>query len=324
MKTGVCGTGEHGVALLIVLLVVAAAVALAAALMLNGMRDIRATSAWLNGEQAMLYARGGEAWAGELLYQDRQADIADDVWRDGRAETWATPLSNFDIDKGRLDIRIVDLQGRFNVNNVRAANGTIDTGQAAVLGRLLDELDIDPGCEDKILDALDADSQTRPEGAEDRELQAEDPPRLAANRPFADIREVASVCSLDPVKMRRLRRDMTALPEHTLININTAPSDVLQALAPDLGATAGSIARNQTSVSYADVEKALAATGTSAVLGAVRSQLTTGSSWFEVDVVAHYDKRVARLRSVIYRDKAAGRPTVRRRGKSADLDLETQ
>lgn len=322
MRTG--GRGERGVALLIVLLVVAAAMALAAALMLDGLRDMRATSAWLGGEQAMLYARGGEAWAGELLYQDRQADLADGVWRDGRAETWATPLSDFDVDQGKLDIRIVDLQGRFNINNVRADDGTIDKTQAKVLQRLLSELDIDPGCNDKILDALDADSETRLEGAEDRELLEADPPHLAANRPFADIREVASVCNLDPEQMRRLRRDMTALPEHTLININSASADVLQALAPDLGATVGRITRDQTSVSYSNVEKALEQTGTVAALGAVHSQLTTGSSWFEVDVVAHYDKRVARLRSVIYRDKATGRPTVRRRGKSADLALDTQ
>lgn len=324
MRTRVCGNRECGVALLIVLLVVAAAMALAAALMLNGMRDIRAASAWIDGEQAMLYARGGEAWAGELLYQDRQADLADDVWRDGRAETWATPLADFAVDQGKLDIRIVDLQGRFNINNVRAADGTIDAAQAQVLQRLLAELDIDASCNDRILDALDADSETRLQGAEDRELEASDPPHLAANRPFADIREVASVCDLDVVQMRQLRRNMTALPEHTLININTATAKVLEALAPDLGASADRITADQTSVSYADLDKALAETGTAQALAAVRAELTTGSSWFEVDVVARYEKRVARLRSVIYRDKATGQASVRRRGKSADLAVDTQ
>ena len=61
-----------------------------------------------------------------------------------------------------------------------------------------------------------------------------EPPYRAANQLLQSIGELRLVKGFDRDAVEKLRPLITALPEATSININTAPSAVLSALFPDL------------------------------------------------------------------------------------------
>ena len=76
---------------------------------------------------------------------------------------------------------------------------------------------------------------TPPNGAEDQHYLALDPPYRAANRRIADLAELARVKGFDARAVARLEPFVTALPDETPVNVNTAPAAVLRALVPGLG-----------------------------------------------------------------------------------------
>lgn len=107
--------------------------------------------------------------------------------------------------------------------------------QAAEVGLrlLLDAADIDADIVQAILDWVDPDSETRfPNGAEDDYYLGRDPPYRAANRPFADVRELRLVRGVTPEIYAHLAPLVTALPQTTPVNANTAPVEVLMSLGP--------------------------------------------------------------------------------------------
>jgi len=107
------------------------------------------------------------------------------------------------------------------------------------------------------------------------------------------------------------------LPERTKLNINTAGAEVLVA-AGGLGeGVARSLHRGQETSTYAGIEQALRAQGVAA--DGFGERLTTASSWFEIEVLASYRERSARLRSVIYRDPRSGATRVVYRSQRSRL-----
>ena len=66
---------------------------------------------------------------------------------------------------------------------------------------------------------------------------AEAPPSAAqppARAPPRGVQELGAALGLDPAVRDELQRTMTLLPANTLVNVNTAPPEVIAALAPGL------------------------------------------------------------------------------------------
>ncbi|MFA7386546.1 MAG: type II secretion system minor pseudopilin GspK [Thiohalobacteraceae bacterium] len=220
---------QRGVALITALLVVALATVAAVAMASRQQLDVRRTANLLDGDQAYAYAQAVEGWARMILNRDdtKEVDALDDAW--------AQRLPPISVTGGQIDGFISDLQGRFNLNNIVTADGEISEVDLQYFLRLLRALQIDEGLVLAVVDWVDQDFETRfPDGAEDDYYLGTDLPYRAANQPFQSISELRLVKGVDADVWNALAPYVSALPERTLLNINTAAAPLLQALHEDL------------------------------------------------------------------------------------------
>jgi general secretion pathway protein K len=221
---------QRGVALITALLVVALATAAAVAMVSRQQLDIRRSSNLLAADQALLYAEGAEDWAAQMLRRDRDKGGK----TDNLGEDWATVLPPISVEGGQIAGGLEDLQGRFNLNNLMRGKSVSEVDLKR-FQRLLAAVGLTPELANAVLDWMDADGEVRfPGGAEDDTYSRLDPPYRTANRPFADRSELRLVAGFDAKAYAALAPLVTALPEPTPINVNTAPASVLMALADGL------------------------------------------------------------------------------------------
>lgn len=230
MKKTTLHQQRGGIAILFSLLIVALTASVAAAIAYDVALDTRRTQSLLLQEQARLVAFGAEDWIGDVLRQDG-IDTADDHF----GEIWAQELPPLPIEgagiQGIITGRIIDLQSRFNLNNLVDNSGAVVTEEVERFQRLLTSLGLQPEITDAIVDWIDADQDfTFPNGAEDDVYTARLPPLRAANQAFRSINELALVQGITKEAMDLLRPHITALPERTPLNINTVTPLLLQAL----------------------------------------------------------------------------------------------
>lgn len=257
------GLRQHGTALITALLVLALTVVVATEMTASQRFDVRRTGNILALEQAYQIALGGERWAVAVLARDRRnepppgqalAAGADTASVDALDEDWARVLPPLPVEGGQVAGRIIDLQGRFNLNGL-VDGETIDALALARFERLLEALEIEPSFAQAVIDWLDADSETTfPDGAEDDFYATLTPPYLSANRPLSAISELRQLRGLEPAAWRRLAPHIAALPGPTAVNVNTATPAVLQALVPGLDAgAAGQLAARAEEQPFASV-----------------------------------------------------------------------
>jgi len=217
---------QQGVALVTALLVVALATVAAVAMATRLHVDMRRTGNLLHGEQAYAYALAAESWAQVILRRD-----ARDSTYDSLDEDWAAALPPIPVEGGFVSGHVTDLQGRFNVNNLVGDDGKPDNNSIEYFKRLLNVLKVDPVLAASLVDWIDADViATFPGGAEDDTYLLEEPPYRAANRRLVSISELRLVQGFTDEVMKALEPHVTALPEVTAINVNTATAEVLLAL----------------------------------------------------------------------------------------------
>lgn len=219
----------RGVALITAMLVTALVSIVALDLVARQQFDIRRTGNLLNYDQALLYSQGMEAWAARILARDAEEGVVDHL-----GEVWAMHLPPLPVEGGELLGELVDQQGLYNVNNL--VNGAvIDIEEMERFQRLLAFFELPLELADAVADWIDPDQEPRlPGGAEDQEYLLLHPPYRAANRPLQSVTELRPVKGFSAEVYRRIAPFLTALPERTPININTAPLPVLVTLAPDL------------------------------------------------------------------------------------------
>lgn len=246
---------NRGMALITALLVVALVTTAVVTMTSRQQLDIRRTAHLLRADQIALYLQGIEGWAAEILRRDRQEGEVDHL-----DEGWATLLPPLPVEHGQLLGSLEELNGRFNLNNLRLAEGGSDEAAVARLRRLLQLLELDPDLANAIADWVDDDSEPRiPAGAEDDRYLGFTPPYRAANRRFADSSELRLIAGLDPEGVERLLPLVTVLPGRSALNINTAPALLLATLAPDLTLAQGeSLVGARSEAGYASLDAFLA------------------------------------------------------------------
>ena len=232
-----CPAQQRGVALVTALLVVSLATVAAVAMVTRLQVDMRRTSNLLNGEQAYAYAIAAESWAYVILRRDQEESDFDSL-----EENWASALPPIAVEGGFVNGHIEDLHGRFNINNLIEDDGeptdaetSVNDEELAYFKRLLEVLDLEVALAPALLDWIDADINTRfPDGAEDDTYLLAETPYRAANRPVISISELRLVKGFTREVLAVLEPHITALPEATVININTATPAVLRALHKEL------------------------------------------------------------------------------------------
>ena len=231
---------QRGVALITALLVIALVTAAAVAMASRQQLDIRRTANILQRDQAYVYAEGAEIMARAVLAKD-------DLATDHREEDWGKGGVSIPFQGGLLTGTLEDLQGRFNLNNVVQKNGTVSLPDVDRLIRLLQILKNKKPDDEHwkkaepsdlahaVVDWIDPDNNvTSPGGAEDSDYLQTDRPYRTANAPMAASSELLLVRGFTPAIYRDVAPYVTALSEHTLINVNTAKLELLRALDPDI------------------------------------------------------------------------------------------
>jgi general secretion pathway protein K len=225
----------RGIALIMAVVTVALVAGIATALISSQWLSIRRTSVMMDSEQGWWVARGVEAWVVGILENDRKESQFDAL-----GEAWAQPVDALPVDQGFVRGGVVDLQGRFNLNNLdpRIA-GEKYQQQFRNLLRSLADVELPQGLDAAVRDWIDADQDANSmNGAEDAEYLNLQPPYRAANQPFTVVSELLAIRGMTPQVYERLRPLVAVLPGRkaqapgaTKINVNTAPMEVLRALS---------------------------------------------------------------------------------------------
>jgi general secretion pathway protein K len=223
------GTRERGVALITVILIVALAASMAAFMAWQQQIWVRQVENLRDQSQAQAVSRAAIDWVRAVLADDARKNNVDHL-----GEKWATVLAPLPVENGRVTGSVADQQGLFNLNNL-VRNGKASQPDLAIFRRLLELLALPADLANAATDWIDADSETTyPDGAEDIDYLAMDPSYRAANRMMVEAGNLYRVKGFLPEMVERLRPFVTALPEPTPINVNTAPAEVLAALFQDL------------------------------------------------------------------------------------------
>jgi len=293
---------QQGVALITALLIVAMVTVAAVAMATRQQMDIRRTGGMLHGEQAYAYLLGAESWALVVLARDRGDSKIDTLYED-----WSTQPPVSIVEGGSIIGRILDLQGRFNVNGLVDGKGVADKDAITRYKRLLRQLDLDESLAEALADWIDSDINVLfPDGAEDEAYLGAATPYRTANRLVVDISELRLVKGYEPEVIEKLRPFIAALPEITPLNINTASAEVLITVAEDMSLSDGeSLIETRGEDGFQTVDKFTGEKELSGKKQMTTAPLSVDSQWFLMLSEATIGQSRARLASLIQRtDKA--------------------
>jgi general secretion pathway protein K len=217
-------TKQTGLALITAMLVVAIAATTAAYLSLDQQIWSRQAQNLTDRAQAEIVRAGALEWAITILAKDAKDSQNDDL-----TENWAKGLPPLAVEGGQVAGRIIDAQGRFNLNNL-VRGGAPSPPDIGAFQHLLRSLDLDPNLTAAVIDWIDADSNTSAAGAEDIDYLQMQTPYRAANQPLQSVEELRLVRGFTKEMVDKIRPFVTALPQPTAINVNTADKKVLEAV----------------------------------------------------------------------------------------------
>ena len=165
-----------------------------------------------------------------MLLEDSQVSGA----FDSLGEAWAKPIVGLPVERAVVSGAITDEQGKFNLNNL--VKGTQKSPADIVIFQgLLASLGLAPELADAVLDWIDPDDTVSGAGAEDAYYLSLKKPYRTANVPMVQVEELYRVRGFDAATVAKLRPFVTALPETTAVNVNTAPEELLDAMLPQVG-----------------------------------------------------------------------------------------
>lgn len=192
--------------------------------------DLRRTANVIDGGRAYAFALGVESWVRQVLLRDKKSSTTDHL-----GEDWAVQLPPLEVEGATVGGRLEDMQGRFNINNLLGEDGGPSALDVQRFRRLLDHFNAPKELSDAVVDWLDGDSDTHfPGGAEDGDYLHRQPPYRAANQTMVSPSELLLIKGFDREIYRQLAPFICALPTRTAINVNTAPAEVLMALADNV------------------------------------------------------------------------------------------
>ncbi len=221
--------GQRGVALITALLIVSLATITMVAMATRQKMESRMTSIMMGRDQGWNMVLGGEGWAKAVLFRT----LKDNNW-DSLDEPWAQKMTPMDVEGAMVWGWNEDLQARFNLNSL-VVNGKQDKIAIGIFQRLLERLDLDALTAAAVVDWIDADNETSgPKGAENDVYSRLKYPYSAANQPMQSASELLLVQGFNAKAWEKLKPFVVALPGQTPININTAPPEVISALAPNI------------------------------------------------------------------------------------------
>lgn len=226
------GTND-GFALISALVVLALVTSVTVAMAVTQRQGIEITTEHIRNEQLKHHGDAILLWANGTLVEDLEKNNID-----GKNDVWNKVLADVEIQGGKVDAYIMDLQGKINLNNLALDGKTGDLARAR-FKRLLNILAIEVDITSAIADWIDTDLEVRfPGGAEDDYYLSLDIPYRAGNQVLVSVSEILLIKNVDREIFFKLQPFITALPIGVNININTAPKQVLLSLSDEMNESA--------------------------------------------------------------------------------------
>lgn len=225
MKRGIYS--EKGMALIITLLITAILVAVITEVVYTVHTNAMMMESFKDGERAAMLAEGGV----------RLATMGINEMMRGKTYTAFGPDEAKQVvpeGEGVLTLAIEDEEGKFPVNSIVFANGETNSDKYAAYSRLLDGQGLSVELADTLADWIDVNDEPRAKGAETYDYYRKlTPPYAAKNAPLDSLGEMMAVKGYTPQVYGKLSRFVTVYSDK-LININTAPKEVLMSLSGDI------------------------------------------------------------------------------------------
>jgi general secretion pathway protein K len=291
---------QAGVAVVTALLMMALAVSIVAGLFWQQQVQIRLVENQRLRLQEEWLLRDMLDWARVVLVEDDRQSIID-----YEGEAWSRPLSAMPAAgnpaQAVMNGRVVDAQGRFNLNNL-SDEGQIDQVETATFARLLSGQNI--GAQMAQLTAQTVANQQRRNAADAGNPQMR----------LWQLEDLLAIPGYNADMLRRLRALVVILPESTPINVNTAPAEVIAALYGIPLSEAAAMVDERRRAYFRDgadfsdrmLNRKLPQPG---------GQITFGSHFFLVDSDVHIGPASLQTQALIQRDSGQARVLWRRDGE---------
>jgi general secretion pathway protein K len=224
---------QQGAAIITALLIVVIVATVAATLLAQQSESLTRLTRATERTQLILHANTTLEWARTaLLMQQKNSTYI------SLAQPWAQGLVARPIETATAVGALRDAQSKFNINNLIDASGKRREADVEIFTRLLTTLKLDSTIANAIVDWLDSDDDvSNPGGAENGYYWNLQPSYRTSNRAVLTIDEIRRVKGIDDDTFNTLIQHVTALPlqngeniERTRINVNTASSELLQAV----------------------------------------------------------------------------------------------
>jgi general secretion pathway protein K len=282
---------QRGVALLVVLLGVALLTLIVVDFSTTSALGYLSAANQADEMRAYYLARSAINLGAALLAEDARQDAANGVAFDGLTDVWAVPFPPLPVEGGVAQLSVIDEARKFDINLIVDPNtGQPSPAKLAIAERLFVNLGVSPNLLAAIIDWLDPDSIETQGGAESDYYMRLVPPYMPRNGPMPTIGDLRMIRGIDDATFNVLQRVLTVMPE-PLVNVNTAPPEVLGALSVGLQGNPGAI---QQILAVRQVQPFIKVTDVFALpaLGQLKNELssllTTRSQYFTISAMGGF------------------------------------
>ncbi len=162
-----------------------------------------------------------------------------EVWRSDKShiyigQGWDKPVGPVEVVPDvMLTASLEDLSGRFNLNSLVSADGTVNKAAFAAFQQLLTFVELEPKWAGYIVDWIDPDIVPQnPDGAEDSVYMGQAPPYRTPNMYITSASELLALPGFGHDRYAKIAPYIVALPIDAKLNICTASGLVLDAYIP--------------------------------------------------------------------------------------------
>ena len=244
---------QRGVAVVTALLLTTLAVTIVTSLFWQQQVQVRSMENQRLQLQTRWIVRGALNFSRLILFQDFLNSGA--VTKANAA--WATPLEETRLDdyvererreaedyNATLSGRLVDAQSRYNLTNLATAR-TIVPDEVAIFQRLLTNLQLDSSLAPAVARLVASTQQATAAATGTGTGTAATQSAGAEPMELVRVEDLLAVSGFTPQAVERLRDFVIILPQSTMVNVNTAPAEVLSALSPGLPMADAAVLVNQ-------------------------------------------------------------------------------
>jgi len=284
---------QKGVVIVVALFFLALVATMAYLMMSRLERDTRRTSLLVHDTQAEFYAQGSIDWAIEQLRENlskQKPNVTVDIM------PAQSPIN--EINGYAISSKITDMQARINLNNVTNAEAQADFKR--LLQLMSPEIN-EQKAQEITLALVDWITPGQQQNEYNKYYMSLPVPYRAAHRMMASASELQLVKGMTPAVYKALEPYITALPASTLVNVQTAPAQVLAALSPKMTIETGK------AVEKVRVDTKLASTEAFLNLDVIKNhdvpaeKITVISNYFLVETTVAIEKQKVVLYTLLER-----------------------